>query len=187
MKKLIYTIGTMNSSKTMNLIATLYNYKELNQSVVILAPLVDDRANGKIKSRAIADEYECVRIAKEDNLEWLFEKNVDVVIVDEIQFFTKKQIDTLWRISQNTTVMCYGLRTDFKGELFEGSKRLLELCDEIREVHTLCHVCKSHKAKFNSRWVNGNPVLEGEQIMIGDLEYKPVCKACYEKILKQKL
>lgn len=184
MKKLIFTYGTMNSSKSLNLIATVHNYEELNKKVLLLTPSTDDRYGiGKIKSRAMSTEYEAIVISQNTNIKNLTDESYSVIIVDEVQFLTKEQIIQLWELSQHITVMCYGLKSDFKGELFPATELLLSYADEIRNTKTLCHICGNHKANFNSRWNKGKPVTSGQQIQIGDEEYKPVCKKCWKKIM----
>lgn len=188
MTKLIFTHGTMNSSKSLNLIATVHNYKSLNKKVLILTPSVDDRFGlGKIKSRATETEYEACVIYPNSNIKDFVDESCDVIIVDEVQFLSKKQIIQLWKISHHRTVMCYGLKSDFQGNLFPAIETLFSYADEIRSTVTLCHVCGEHKANFNSRWADGFPIMDGEQFQVGDNEYKPVCKRCWHKIINKEI
>ena len=100
------------------------------------------------------------------------------MIVDEVQFCTKEQIEQLHKISRLINVFCYGLKTNFKTELFEGSKRLLEIADEIKEIS---HICKcGNQANINALYKDGKLVTDGEEIQIGDTEYKAVCYNCWE-------
>lgn len=184
MKKLTFIYGTMNSSKSLNLIATVHNYEELNKKVLLLTPSTDDRYGiGKIKSRAMPTEYEGIVISNNTNIKNLADESHSVIIVDEVQFLTKEQIIQLWELSHYIDVMCYGLKSDFKGELFPATQLLLSYADKIENTTTLCHVCGNHKANFNSRWNEGKPVTSGQQIQVGDEEYRPVCKKCWKKIL----
>ena len=188
MAKLIFTFGTMNSSKSLNLISTVHNYKSLNKKVLILTPSVDDRFGlGKVKSRATETEYDACVVYPDSNIKGFVDESCDVIIVDEVQFLSKEQIIQLWEISQHRTVMCYGLKSDFKGELFPAIETLLSYADEVRSTITLCHVCGEHKASFNSRWNDGLPVIVGDQILVGDSEYKPVCKKCWHKIINKEI
>lgn len=105
---------------------------------------------------------------------------VDVVIVDEAQFCTKRQVEQLREIAEIVPVLCYGLKTNFKTELFDGSKRLLELADSIREVKSVCECGK--KAIFNGRFVKNLLVTDGAEIEIGgDDKYRGLCYTCYQK------
>ena len=108
-----------------------------------------------------------------------------VVIVDECQFCTKEQINELKKVSRHIPVLCYGLLTNFKTELFEGSKRLVEIADSLMEIKAVCPCGK--KASVNARFFNGKLVVKGAEIMIGgDETYKALCYNCYDK-LKEKI
>ena len=185
MAKLYFRYGTMDSSKTANALMVQYNYMEKKQTAVLLKPQIEDRDGvRKIRSR-IGLEAECefveefLRRAEE---EWFSGKNdayrgIDCVIVDEAQFLTAEQVDMFARIVDelDIPVICYGLRTDFTGHLFEGSKRLFELANRLEEVPTVCWCGK--KAKFNARVKDGKIVRTGEQIMMGGNEsYITLCR-----------
>lgn len=185
MAKLYFRYGTMDSSKTANALMVQYNYMEKKQKAVLLKPQIEDRDGvRKIRSR-IGLEAECefveefLRRAEE---EWFSGKNdayrgIDCVIVDEAQFLTAEQVDMFARIVDelDIPVICYGLRTDFTGHLFEGSKRLFELANRLEEVPTVCWCGK--KAKFNARVKDGKIVRTGEQIMMGGNEsYITLCR-----------
>ena len=188
MAKLYFRYGTMDSSKTANALMVQYNYMEKKQKAVLLKPQIEDRDGvRKIRSR-IGLEAECefveefLRRAEE---EWFSGKNdayrgIDCVIVDEAQFLTAEQVDMFARIVDelDIPVICYGLRTDFTGHLFEGSKRLFELANRLEEVPTVCWCGK--KAKFNARVKDGKIVRTGEQIMMGGNEsYITLCRRHY--------
>ena len=110
------------------------------------------------------------------------------ILVDESQFLTEEQVDQLAEIvdEMNIEVMCFGLRTDFQSHLFQGSKRLMELADEIEEIKSRCSC--GRKTSINARFdKDGNIVFQGEQIMIGGNEkYKPLCRKCWMELKKRK-
>ena len=112
-----------------------------------------------------------------------FREKVEWVLIDECQFLTTEQIDQLAKVVDDleVDVMCFGLRTDFQTKMFDGSKRLFEICDDFEEITTRCACGK--KALFNARIdSNGNIISDGEQIMIGgDDKYVPMCRKCYFK------
>ena len=177
MAKLYFYYGAMGSSKTANALMTEYNYSERGQKALLGKTNIDTR-NGiyKIKSR-IGLEKDCVLLSDicamgDDEL-----KFYDAIIVDEIQFATPEQIDFLARIVDQLSVpvLCYGLRTDFQTRLFEGSRRLLELADEIKEVKTVCWCGK--KATCNARYNEQGIVREGSQVLLGaNDEYVALCR-----------
>ena len=109
--------------------------------------------------------------------------NVDAILVDEAQFLTTSQVEDLWIIAKtkNISVICFGLKTNFKSEFFEGSKRLFELADKFKELETICSC--GVKARFNARKVNGKFILDGDEFVIdGDnksVKYVPLCSKCY--------
>lgn len=182
MAKLYFRYGAMGSSKTANALMVRYNYIEKNQNVVMLKPKVENRDGVKtIKSR-IGLSAECEFV--EDFIESFDEKtsqNYHAIIVDEAQFMTKEQVDFLSDIVDlhNIPVLCYGLRTDFQGNFFEGSKRLMEIADVIEEIPTVCWCGK--RAQFNARVIDGKIVREGEQVMLGGNEtYISLCRKHYK-------
>lgn len=191
MAKLNFKYATMNSGKSLDLIRTSYNYEENGYSILILKPMIDTKGNNKIVSRIgfekqvdylidfDTDIFELLR----DNLE-----NVKCIFVDEAQFLKKEQIDQLFYISKivDIDVICYGLRTNFQMNAFEGSKRLLELADELEELKTICSC--GNIARFVGRKVNDEYVLEGEEVLIdgmSEVKYIPVCGKCYLQKVKK--
>lgn len=188
MAKLLFKYATMNSGKTMDLLRTAYNYEENNGEVLILKPKVDSKGEDKIVSRLGVERKVDFLVYYDDNLFDLLKgklNNIDVILVDEAQFFSKKQIEDLSIISKvmNIDVICYGLRINFKGKMFEGSKKLFEVADAIDELVTLCK-CRN-VARFVGRKINGVYDLDGPEIIIDgsnpDVEYVPLCKECYLK------
>ena len=189
MAKLYFKYGTMGSSKTAQALMTKFNYEQKGFKVLLIKPVLDTRdlENGKtiVKSR-IGLISDCITFSKDDNLIDLIEKNRKrqanfVVIVDECQFCTSLQIEQLQVVSRKYPVLCYGLLTNFKTELFEGSKRLIEIADSIAEIKSVCKCGK--KANVNARLIDGKLCLSGDEIMIGgDEAYESLCFSCYEKL-----
>lgn len=182
----------MGSGKSLHLIATAHNFKVHSIPFIVLKSKIDDRdGEDVIHSRAIGD-IECVGISTDDNLYEMISKylNADLfygakglkwILIDECQFLTEKQVDELGAIADNfgINVLCYGLRTDFRTQLFPGSKRLFEIADSFEEIKSSCY-CNS-KTIFNAR-INkdGEIVTDGEQIEVGgDDRYVSLCRRCY--------
>lgn len=192
MAKLLFKYATMNSGKTIDLMRTAYNYEENNGKVIIIKPKVDTKGNDKIVSRIGIERKVDYLICYDDEINEVLKgklDGVDAILVDEAQFFSKKQIEDLSILSKvlNIDVICYGLRINFKGELFEGSKKLFEVADSIDELVTLCK-CRNI-ARFVGRKINGEYDLNGPEIIIDgsnkDVEYVPLCKECYLKKVKK--
>ncbi len=173
----------MNAGKSTVLLQAAYNYSERGMVPYLMTAKLDDRAGeGWIKSR-IGIKQESEIFALEDNL---FEKiknhivneKLDCIFVDEAQFLTKAQVWQLTNVVDDLSipVMCFGLRVDFRGELFPGSASLLALADEMREVRTICH-CGKKATMVVRKDSNGNTIKSGEQIQIGGNEtYQSLCR-----------
>jgi thymidine kinase len=183
MAKLYFRHGAMRSAKTLNLLAVAHNYKDQGKKTLVIKPKIDDRYGVEtVQSRAglsveadVVVENEHTKLSSDSFAE------LSCILVDEAHFLPALFIDRLRMItlSHGIPVICYGLRTDFRGQLFEGSKRLMELADSIEEVKVTCQFC-NRKAVFNMRFLNGKPTLSGEQIQVGgDESYAPVCYNCY--------
>ena len=196
MAKLYFKFGAMGSSKSASALMCRFNYIQKGMRVLVIKPDVDVRdvdENGNIiiKSR-IGLTCPCKVFSNSDNLISKFKNELastDVVIVDECQFLTEKQVDELKIISFSIPVLCYGLKTNFKTELFEGSKRLLEIADSISEIKSVCKCGK--KAIINARFVNGKISTGGKETVIGGDDgqtyYEGMCYRCYlNKIKEQK-
>lgn len=184
MAKLHFYFSAMNAGKTTTLLQSSYNYNERGMDTLLFSPAIDDRhAAGIIASRiglrtsAIPfeedfDFFQYIEEALQRN------KNIRCALIDEAQFLKKLQVEQLSRISAelNLPVLAYGLRTDFMGEPFEGSKYLLAWAEELIELKTICHCGK--KATMNIRLdKEGNAVTDGAQIEIGGNDrYIAVCK-----------
>lgn len=191
--KILFKYGTMASGKSLRLIAEAHHFQEISTPFVIFKSSIDTRdGEGVVHSRALDTSMECINISTEDNVFEIMGKYIDArfvngniipkwILVDEAQFLTAEQVDQLAAVADNfgINVMCYGLRTDFKTHLFEGSKRLFEVADSIEEIKTSCR-CGS-KTIFNAR-INSNKeiVTDGEQVEVGgDDKYISICRKCY--------
>lgn len=185
--KLYFRYGTMGSAKTAILLATAYNFEERHLSFVCLKPIIDTREAANVIRSRIGIERKCEWIYNDTNLyelaKNLYDRNgiVDWYLVDEAQFLTETQVDQLARIVDEfgSNVICYGLRTDFKSRLFEGSRRLFELADTIDEIKSTCNC--GRKTIINARIDgNGDFVEDGVQVEIGgDDRYVAVCRKCW--------
>lgn len=189
MAKLIFFYSAMKGGKSNILIPTAYNLRENNQRVMIVKPRIDTDGGKKIVSRSGSQIDIDLWLEKEES--FLLEENltriykVDTILIDEIQFLSSRQIEELWQITKelNIQVIGYGLRANFQSMLFEGSKRLMELADEILEL-PIIPLCKcGETAKFNARQKNGIYTLEGEECVIKnsnqEIAYIPLCGKCY--------
>lgn len=191
MAKLLFKYATMNSGKTIDLIRTAYNYEENGYKTIILKPVADTKGDDKIVTRIGLERKVDYLVSSDDNiLRMLYNKLNDVkcIFVDETQFLSKEQIDDLFVISKvfDVSVICYGLRLNFKMESFEGSKRLLEIADILEELKTICSCGKV--ARYVGRKVNGKYILDGEEVVIDgtkNVDYIPLCGDCYLKKVKK--
>ena len=191
MSKLYFRYGVMGSSKTAEALMCRFNYIQKGFNVLLLKPSIDNRFeedNPQVISR-IGIKADCIKFDKNQDLIKLFntEKSkyrIDVIIVDECQFCSAIQIEQLRRIAYDVNVLCYGLLTNFKTELFEGSKRLIEIADSLQEVKSVCKC--GRKASVNARLVNGQITTSGDEVMIGAEEcYESMCYLCFRKKLSQ--
>ena len=197
MAKLYFIYAPMGSGKSTMLLTKAHSFEERKIPFICLKPSIDDRDGiGTIKSR-IGIQRECVSIDNDDDIFQILNNYINLcnlqlmsipqwVLIDESQFLTKIQVEQVARIvdEHNINVVCYGLRTDFTSNLFEGSKRLMELADTIEEMKTTCSCGK--KAIINARFHNGELLIDGNQILIGGDElYMPLCRDCFNK-LRQK-
>lgn len=190
MSKLYYRYGAMNSGKTTLLLQVAHNYEERGMKVLILKPKIDTKGDNKIVTRIGLKRKVDHLIDQDDNLtEYLntIPSDIACVLVDEAQFLTRDQVDELFMFTKlkDISVICYGLRSDFKTISFPGSLRLFELADVMEELYTICRCGK--RAKFNARIVNGEFTSSGEQVAIdgeNQVEYESLCGKCYlEKVL----
>jgi thymidine kinase len=192
MAKLYFKYGAMGSSKSAQALITKFNYEEQGMQVYLIKPATDTRdGRDLIKSRiGLCQKAEVITPSDSIIKKYHAAGKKDVIIADECQFFTPKQIDELRFLvdEENIPVLCFGLRTDFLTHFFPGSMRLMELADSITEIKTICQ-CGS-KATVNARIdANGNIVTEGEQVFLGGNDhYVAMCHRCWErKIHAQKM
>lgn len=191
MAKLNFKYATMNSGKTLDLIRTAHNYEENGYKVIILKPAIDTKGEKYIESRIGLKRKVNYLIGKEDNIIHTIANELDnltCILVDEAQFLSKKQIGELFLITKvfDIAVICYGLRLNFMMEAFEGSKRLLEIAEELEELKTICKC--GNVARYVGRKVSGDYVTFGEEVVIdgtNDIEYVPLCGDCYLKDVKK--
>ena len=190
MCKLIFNYGTMNSGKSMLLLAKAYNFDERGIPYRIYKSAVDTRDKGVIHSRPIGDKPCCTIKANESffSKEDWYNTDVKWLLVDEAQFLTEYQVDELAEIVDQCgiNVICYGLRTDFQTHLFPGSKRLFELADTFEEIKSQCE--DGDKNIFNARIdKDGFIVTEGEQVEVGaEDKYKSVSRKMYRQMKTDK-
>ena len=189
MSKLYFRYGAMNCGKSSALMQVAHNYEENDKVVRVIKSKIDTKADDKLSSRIGLERKVDILIDKDESFEKYFDdwnNNVHCILVDEVQFLSTKQIEELWLVTKmyDIPVICYGLKTDFKSNLFEGSKRILELADEIEELITICECGK--RAKFNTRFINDVFTDTGEEVLIdgsnSNIEYRPMCGKCYMKI-----
>ena len=190
MAKLYFKYGAMGSSKTAQALITKYNYEENDLKVWLIKPSADTRDGAQTLRSRIGLEAQVEVIAPEVDIYARFlggkARRCDVIIVDECQFMTEKQIDQLRNIvnEHNIPVICFGLRTDFQTRLFPGSRRLMELADCIEEIKTMCD-CGS-KATVNARINDGYIVTEGAQVVLGGNDsYIAMCHKCYIRGIRE--
>ncbi len=183
MAKLYFRYGTMDSAKSMNLLAVAHNYRKQGKKILLFKPRLDTRfGNTKIASRSGLEAEADIMLDESSTLDPADFADVDCVLVDEAQFLAPRLIEDFRRITVDpgVPVICYGLRTDFRTRLFPGAQRLMELADRIEEVKVTCQYC-AKKAICNLRIVDGVAALDGPQIQLGaDEQYVPVCWMHYD-------
>lgn len=178
--------GTMNASKSGQILFQTFNFNRQGKTFVCFKPDIDrEDDKGYIKSRAL-DEKRPAFIVKRDWDGLMFDivknMNPNFVFVDEIQFMTPQQVEELARISieLHTPVFAYGLVLSYTGQMFEATKRAIELGFSLHELKMQCDSC-SDKSTHHLLYINGKLVKDGEPIHVGDTEYKSVCYSCYKK------
>ncbi len=182
MAKLYFYYSAMNAGKTTTLLQSAHNYRERGMRVAILTPRLDDRAGRGVVASRIGLKADGIAFQQDTDLQQLIADDIGAhgplgcVLVDEAQFLTRSQV---WQLSEvvdqmRIPVLCYGLRTDFRGELFEGSQYLLAWADEMQEIKTICHSGE-----------HGHAVQDGPQVEIGGNErYVSVSRAEFKKITR---
>lgn len=194
MGKIYFKYGTMASSKTANLLMTAHNYKSQGYQTILISP-TNHRDKEYVSSRVGIKREVDIIMLKNDNFielldEFIYSNDLDlrkeiIILIDEVQFLTEEQIIQLSKyplfFNKLATIICSGLLIDFKGQLFEASKKLIEIGAKLQEVKGMC-TC-GNKATHHLRVVNGEVVREGrvEVHEVDEVEYKSVCYTCYLK------
>lgn len=184
MAKLYFRYGVVGSAKTLNLLAVAHNYRQQHKNVLLIKPAVDTRFGPRtIGTRAGITATADVVVPETGKFELPGLLNTSCLLVDEAQFMPITAIERFHMIAHDPAhsipVICYGLRTDFRLELFPAAKRLMELADTIEEIKTTCTDC-DRKAVFNLKLKDNQPVLDGPTVELGFEEtYLPVCASCY--------
>ena len=191
MAKLYFYYSSMNAGKSTSLLQSSYNYKERGMDTLVLAPELDDRYGvGRVTSR-IGLESEATTFRRDTNLYSLVEQRLaeaalHCILIDEAQFLTKQQVFELGDVADhlNVPVLAYGLRTDFQGEPFEGSKYLLAWSDNLKELKAICH-CDSKATMVIRTDAEGRPIKEGSQIEIGGNDrYVSMCRKHFKENMR---
>lgn len=178
MAQLYFKYGAMGSSKTANALMARFNYEERGQQALLVKPRMDTRDGEHMVISRIGLKYPCIYFDEMRELSVMELQQNACIIVDEAQFLTKEEVQYLVYLVDelDIPVMCYGLRADFRGELFPGSYELLVLADKLEEVKTVCWCGK--KAAFNARFdESGKVVKEGAQVVLGaNDKYIALCR-----------
>lgn len=199
MAKLKLCYGAMNAGKTMEALRVIFNYEQLGHRVLLMKPAIDTKGGDTIVSRTGFSKKVDVLLEETDDAYKAFirennnGKEIKCVIIDEAQFLSKKQVETITDIcdKKDIAVIAYALKNNFQGELFPGVKALIEYADEIEEIPTLCFNCLDEpiKARFNVRMKDGKPITIGDEVAIDGegVEYIPVCRKCFKEIQRTNL
>ena len=192
MGKLVFKFGAMGSSKTAQALMTRYNYEAKGTRVWLVKSSADTRDGADILRSRIGLQANAFVITPGMNVKALYEvqrmdgDSYEVIIADEAQFFTEEQIWQFREIASlyDVTVICYGLRTDFRCQLFPGSKALFQLADDIDEITSVCKC--GRKTVVNARiGTDGKVIIHGPQVEIGGNDkYESLCWTCWRKALK---
>jgi thymidine kinase len=192
MPKLYFRYGVMNSSKTANMLMVTHNYNFLNRNVLIMKPKLDTRFGKDTISSRVGIQTDCDILIDDKFDATSFEpdylKSLSCILVDECQFLSSENIDNLRLMTSFVPVICYGLKTDYRTQLFPGSKRLLEIADTIEEIKNVCVSCEK-KAIINAKIINGVLTTDGSDKpdLGAEEKYQPMCWCCWfnEKIEKE--
>lgn len=185
MAQLYYRYSTMNAGKSIELIKVAYNYEERGKNVLTLIPAVDDRYGVGVITSRIGVQREAIVVNDDTNIFELYireneKRKIDCVLIDECQFLKKHHVQELVEIvdSCDVPVLAYGLKNDFRNELFEGSYYMLVYADKIEEIKTICWC--GRKATMVARVIDGKVVKQGEQVVIGGNDmYVSLCRKHY--------
>ena len=180
MAQLYFKYGAMGSSKTANALMARFNYEERGQATLLVKPQMDTRDGDHIVHSRIGLEHPCVYFHEMQAMPDAELQKYACIIVDEAQFLTREEVYYLVHLVDdcNIPVICYGLRADFRGELFPGSYHLLVLADKLEEVKTICWC--GRKATMVARLSDGKMVKQGQQIVVGGNDmYVSLCRQHY--------
>ena len=187
MSKLYFSYAAMNAGKSTVLLQASYNYEERGmRSLLFTSALYAEADEGRITSRIGINASALLYGEADDLYAWINRENrkkkIDCVFVDEAQFLTKTQVWQLARIADRLgiPVLCYGLRTDFRGELFPGSAELLAIADNLREIRTICH-CGRKATMVVRRTADGRALTSGDQVGIEKSMYVSLCRGHWEE------
>jgi len=184
MAQLYFRYSTMNAGKSTEILKIAHNYEEQNKQVLLFTPSLDDRyGRGKITSRMGLQRDAHICDEKADIFAIAEEKKPDCILVDEGQFLSREQVVVLTRVVDklNIPVIVYGLKNDYRNQLFPGSEALLLFADKIEEIKAVCWYCHK-KATMLIKFKDGKPVSEGPQVEIGGNDkYVSSCRKCYAR------
>ena len=193
MAQLYFRYGAMGCGKTAQLLQVAFNYEDRGRKVCVIKPATDTKNGSKLLSRIGLERDTDFCFSRHINLFKRIEKDyasVDCVLVDEAQFLTPTQVDQLLQVAVklNVTVICYGLRLNFRMSDggFEGATRLLQVAHRIEELKTICEC--GEKATLNTRWLDDKLVTDGPDVLIdgtSKIEYRALCPKCYFKYKEQ--
>ncbi len=182
MSKLYFSYAAMNAGKSTLLLQASWNYNERGMQTMLFTSALYAKADaGKITSRIGIDATAHLYSADDDLCAWITKENkrrkLDCVFIDEAQFLSKAQVWQLARVADrlDIPVMCFGLRTDFRGQLFEGSSELLAIADNLREIRTICH-CGRKATMVVRRSADGRTLTSGDQVGIEKSMYVSLCR-----------
>ena len=191
MAKVYFFYSTMNAGKSTALLQSNHNYKESDLKTLLFIPSeIGNKSNGKIISRlglesdavVVNKKYDFFKEIRQSNY-----KKISCIFIDEAQFLSKIQVRSLSRVADdlNIPVMCYGIRTDFQGKLFEGSSELLAIADNLKELKTICSQCDKKATMVVRLSAEGDIMLKGKKVMIGGNDiYKTLCRKHFREITK---
>lgn len=181
MSYLRFTYGAMSANKTLTLLTEAFSYEQSGKKVEVVATDIDNRHGvGVLRSRVGIEREATIVVGKDRSLVASELTDADIVLVDEVQFFSEKDISVLRSVADmGVPVHCFGLKVSIDGNLFPASAKLMACADELVEARTVCAYC-SRKAIFNVYYRDGEPVFDVDQIIIGgDDVYKSVCSLHY--------
>ncbi len=189
MAKLHFFYSTMNAGKSTALLQSNHNYLESGLKTMLFIPEeLKEKSDSRIISR-IGLEAKAIVVNKDYNFFSKINKNsprdINCIFVDEAQFLTREQVNSLGKVSDelNIPVMCYGIRTDFQGNLFEGSSTLLAIADNLVELKTICSECDKKATMVVRLDENGNVLLKGDKVLVGGNDiYKTVCRKHFREL-----